>query len=268
MKSLKILIHVISRGTVPIFHLECYFITNHVNWQLIVTTLFLWSLCKLTADQCMISWGVGNRKSCIQTSVQFISHPRPHSFLGLSFIQPHLLLPVCTANPVTHKDIGLSRYRSKSAVILFWRLWKVLCGVCSPPQSLLSTGNKKNIGPEEIKFSKFQSKAYVGKVSYISVLCHPPNWRKDVKGERSVYVFGIHYATEDQTILLRRYQIQNSSFLFSKTDHDMFSWNFWQSLVTAPILYSHDSSAVLIFLVTMYQFLTDEEQVKSRYSHF
>ena len=89
-----------------------------------------------------------------------------------------------------------------------------------------------------------------------------------VKGKRSVYVFGIHYATEDQTILLCRYQIQNSSFLFSKADHDMFSWNFSRSFVIAPILYSHDSSAVLIFLVTTYQFLTDEEQVKSRYSQF
>lgn len=83
-----------------------------------------------------------------------------------------------------------------------------------------------------------------------------------------MYVFGIHYATEDQTILLHRYRIQNSSFLFSKTDHDMFSWNFWWSLVIAPILYFHDSSAVLIFLVTTYQLLTDEEQVKSRYSQF
>lgn len=94
----------------------------------------------------------------------------------------------------------------------------------------------------------------------------PPNCL--VRGERSVYVFGIHYATEDQTILLLRYRIQNSSFLFSKTDHDMFSWNFWWSLVIAPILYFHDSSAILIFLVTTCQLLTDEEQVKSRYSQF
>ena len=163
MKSLKILIHVISRDTVLIFHLECYFITNHVNWQPTVTTLLLWSPCKLTADQCMISWGVGNRKSLIQTSVQFVSHPRPHSFLGLSFIQPRFLLPVCTANPVTRKDIGLSIYRSKSAVILFWRLWKVLCGVCSPPQSLISTGNKKILSQKRSSFLSFSPKLTLAK---------------------------------------------------------------------------------------------------------
>ena len=174
MKSLKILIHVISWGTVFISHPECYFITNHVNWQLIVNTLLLWSLCKLTADHCMISWGVGNRKSCIQTSMQFVSHPQPYSFLGLSFIQPHLLLPVCTANPVTDKDIGLSTHRSKSAVIPFWRLWKVLYGVHSPPPVPSIYKKKKSIEPKEIKFSKFQSKSYVSKVFHISVLCHSP----------------------------------------------------------------------------------------------
>lgn len=173
MKSLKILIHVISWGTVFIFHPECYFITNHVNWQLIVNTLLLWSLCKLTADHCMISW-CGNRKSCIQTSMRFVSHPRPTLIPGPFLYQPHLLLPVCTTNPVTDMDIGLSTHREAKS-----QQWYLSGGYesapwsPSPPQVPFYLQEIKSIEPKEIKFSKFQSKSFCVKFPYLCTLSSP-----------------------------------------------------------------------------------------------
>ena len=121
----------------------------------------------------MISWGVGIRKSCIQTSMQFVSHPRPHSFQACPLSSP--IYPYLSAQQtLSHIRIQAWAHTEASQQCCLSGGYEKCSVESAPHPSPFHLQEIKNIEPEEIKFSKFQSKSYVGKVFYISVLCHPP----------------------------------------------------------------------------------------------